>query len=116
MPYTKSFTDEQARLHVHDHTGITSCDMGHCHIHPGVTGPPIPTGSGGHYHQIIGQTTYDLCHYHVYNACTGNEIMLPDGQHTHFISFQTSFNFGHSHNIVGYVKPTFEENQGHMQP
>ncbi len=105
MSHHHGFTDEQARMHVHDHTGITSCNEGHCHMHPGVTGPPIPAGSS-HYHEIIGATTYDHGHYHVYKACTELAVHLPDGQHTHFACFRTSFNFGHDHMITGYVKPT----------
>ncbi|TYO96936.1 YmaF family protein [Desulfallas thermosapovorans] len=106
------FTDDMARMHVHEHTGLTSCNEGHCHIHPGVTGPPIPDGSS-HYHQIIGQTTYDRGHYHVYNACSGPAVMLPCGQHTHFASFRTSFNLGHDHMIEGYVKAAPGETHPH---
>ncbi len=107
------FTDEMACLHVHDHTGITSCNQGHCHIHPGVSGPPIPNGAS-HCHQIIGQTTFNHGYYHVYNAYTGLAIMLPNGQHTHYVSFRTSCNFGHDHMIEGYVEATPEDH--HPKP
>jgi hypothetical protein len=92
--------------HVHDHTGITTCEMGHCHIHPGITSTPLNDGSGrNHFHRIIGGTTYDHGHFHSYDAATGPAIMLPQGFHTHFASFSTSFNEGHSHRIMGFTTP-----------
>lgn len=110
MSYTPVLSDEQARLHVHEHSGLTTCDKGHSHLHPGVTGPPIQSGAS-HYHQFFGQTSYDHGHYHIYHAVTGMAIMLPDGQHTHFVSTKTSYNFGHCHGITGYVTPAPDENQ-----
>jgi hypothetical protein len=89
--------------HVHDHTGITSCNDGHCHVHPGVTGPAIPYGEN-HYHEIIGATTYQDGHYHSYNAITSLAVTLPGGYHTHFGDFETTFDDGHRHMIKGYVE------------
>lgn len=64
--------------HVHEHTGLTTCNDGHCHIHPGVTGIPLPYGQS-HYHEIAGATTYDDGHYHQYCANTGLAAPLPGG-------------------------------------
>lgn len=104
-PHPHVYPDEQASLHVHDHTGKTSCEQGHSHMYPGVTGPPIPHGPS-HIHEIRGATTFDFRHHHVYCAHTGPAVMLPCGKHTHFISFRTSFNFGHDHQVEGYVQVT----------
>lgn len=98
---------EPARLHVHDHSGLTSCSREHCHLHPGVTSPPIYHGRS-HYHEIYGATTFDHNHHHVYRAVTGPAIELPHGYHTHFVSFKTSFNLGHEHKITGFVQATKE--------
>ncbi|HBV95569.1 MAG TPA: hypothetical protein DEF36_00760 [Desulfotomaculum sp.] len=95
-------------LHVHDYTGITTCNDGHCHIHPGVTSIPISYG-GSHIHQIAGATTYQDGHYHMYNAYTSTAVGLPNGYHTHYNSFSTNFVDGHIHNIMGYVMATEEK-------
>lgn len=96
--------DENDSPHVHDHTGITSCNDRHCHVHPGVTGPPVPYNNT-HYHEIIGQTTYQDGHYHTYRAPTSTAVALPGGYHTHYASFSTSLNDEHRHEITGYVAP-----------
>jgi len=103
-----TYPDEQARLHVHDHTGKTSCDQGHSHMHPGVSGPPIPHGQS-HVHEIRGLTTFDSRHHHFYCAYTGPEIELSSGYHTHYASFRTTYNFGHDHQVEGFVQITPEE-------
>jgi hypothetical protein len=88
--------------HVHDHTGLTTCNDGHCHIHPGVTSIPIQHGSS-HYHEIVGATTYQDGHYHVYRTNTGLATPLPGGYHTHYASFTTSIADGHIHNATLYI-------------
>ena len=99
---TSLFNDNETHGHVHDHTGITSCNDRHCHIHPGVTSPPIAAGQS-HYHQIVGATTYQDGHYHTYSARTETAVALPNGSHTHHFLFRTSFEDGHTHNISGWV-------------
>lgn len=91
--------------HVHDHTGITSCNDGHCHLHPGVTGTPIYEGRN-HYHPLKGATTYVDGHFHIYDTNTSYAIPLPDGYHTHHVSFTTSYDDGHRHQVMGYVMAT----------
>lgn len=100
---------EYETYHVHDHTGLTTCNNGHCHIHPGVTSIPIPYGDS-HIHQITGATTYEHGHFHTYNAYTGPEIELPNGFHTHYVSFDTNVALAHTHNVTGYVMASREEN------
>lgn len=102
-PQPHVYPDEQARLHVHDHPGATSCEQGHCHMRPGVTGTPIPHGPS-HIHEIRGLTTFDLRHHHYYCAHTGPAVILPCGNHIHSFSFKTSLNFGHVHQVEGYVQ------------
>lgn len=97
-------------LHVHDNTGLTTCNDGHCHIRPGVTSTPISYG-GSHIHQVVGATTYQDGHYHSYNAYTSTAVGLPNGFHTHYISFATNFVDGHIHNVMGYVMATKEEKE-----
>ncbi|MCL6612965.1 MAG: YmaF family protein [Peptococcaceae bacterium] len=94
--------------HLHDHTGLTTCQDGHCHIHPGVTSIPIRQ-EGTHIHEIIGATTYVDGHYHTYRTFTGPAVHLPGGFHTHYVSFTTSFVDGHVHNVMGYVMATPSE-------
>ncbi|MDD3654128.1 MAG: YmaF family protein [Desulfotomaculaceae bacterium] len=96
--------------HVHDHTGLTTCNDGHCHMHPGVTSIPIPYGSS-HYHEITGATTYDDGHFHAYCATTGVAVPLPEGFHTHYICFNTSVADGHTHVIMEYVKAVKTEGE-----
>ncbi|NLW07074.1 MAG: hypothetical protein GX039_03700 [Clostridia bacterium] len=91
--------------HVHDHSGKTSCDRGHAHLHPGVTGPPIPYDCS-HYHNLCGITTFDFGHTHAYNAMTGPAIELPDGMHTHAVQFETNVVEEHSHRVMGFVVPS----------
>ncbi|OPX90213.1 MAG: YmaF family protein [Pelotomaculum sp. PtaB.Bin104] len=98
-----SENNDYQNYHVHDYSGLTTCNDGHCHNHPGVTSIPIPYGSS-HYHQIVGATTYDDGHFHVYCAATGVAVPLPDGYHTHFTSFTTSVADGHTHGVMEYVK------------
>ncbi len=88
--------------HVHEHTGLTTCNDGHCHIHPGVTSIPIQHGTS-HYHEIVGATTYQDGHFHVYRTNTGLAAPLSGGYHTHYASFATSFVDGHIHNAALYV-------------
>lgn len=94
--------------HVHDHTGLTTCQDGHCHIHPGVTSIPIPQGNT-HIHEIVGATTYQDGHHHVYRAYTEPAVYLPNGFHTHFTAFTTSFADGHTHDVMGYVMASKSE-------
>jgi hypothetical protein len=96
------------RYHVHDHTGITSCDHQHCHIRPGVTSTPIPRDRT-HYHEITGATTYQNRHFHTYRATTSPAIPLPNGYHTHYISFSTSYDAGHRHQIKGFIETIVDE-------
>ena len=95
---------ETTRHHVHDHTGITTCEKRHCHLHPGTTGIGILMDNT-HYHEIIGRTTYIYDHFHTYCANTGPAISLPGGAHTHYTSFTTSYDSGHHHKITGFVMP-----------
>jgi hypothetical protein len=88
--------------HVHEHTGLTTCNDGHCHIHPGVTSIQIQHGTS-HYHEIVGATTYQDGHFHVYRTNTGLAAPLSGGYHTHYASFATSFVDGHIHNAALYV-------------
>lgn len=97
-----------ACLHVHDHSGLTSCSREHCHLHPGVTSPPIYC-DGSHYHEIWGATSYDRGHHHVYYAVTGPAIPLPHGYHTHYTVFKTSFDLDHEHQVAGFVQGVKEE-------
>lgn len=93
------------RQHVHVHNGLTTCDEGHCHLHPGVSGPPVFRGNT-HYHRIYGMTSYDRGHFHFYDGWSGPAVVLPNGEHTHFVAFSTSFNEGHQHRITGFVQAT----------
>lgn len=95
----------QTRRHVHVHDGLTTCNDGHCHLHPGVSGPPIFRGNT-HYHRIYGMTSFNDGHFHFYDALSGPAVGLPNGEHTHFADFSTSFNDGHDHHISGYVEAT----------
>lgn len=95
----------QTRQHVHVHNGLTTCDDGHCHLHPGVSGPPIFRGNT-HYHRIYGITSYNDGHFHYYDGLSGPAVGLPDGEHTHYVSLETSFNEGHRHRIAGYAQAT----------
>ena len=95
--------------HVHAHIGITTCDKGHCHMYPGVSSLPIPSGiydQGQHYHKISGRTTFDHERYHYYRGTTGPAIGLSGGYHTHYVRLRTSFDEGHDHGIEGFVEPT----------
>lgn len=112
---SQKYPNQLARQHVHDHSGITSCDHGHCHMHPGVTGPPIPTGNNNHYHELKGLTTYDHGHHHYYCARTEQAVFLSNGQHTHYVDFRTSFNLDHDHRINGYVQ-VIEAETHHTYP
>ncbi len=110
-----AYPDVQARLHVHDHSGKTSCDEGHSHLHPGVSGPPIPYGQS-HIHEVRGLTTFDFRHHHAYFAYTGPEIELSAGYHTHYIYFRTSRNFGHNHQVEVFVQVTPKETMTQSEP
>lgn len=103
----ETLSHDKFHEHVHAHTGISSCNMAHCHRHLGITSTPInDKGEMQHYHLIRGLTTYDHGHFHTYNAATGLAIPLPQGYHTHFMCFSTSFNDGHDHTVEGFVMPT----------
>lgn len=91
--------------HTHGHTGATTCQKGHVHLHPGVTSVPIPTKEG-HVHKIWGNTTFDDGHIHYYEAYTGPQITLPNGYHTHYVEIKTTRNDGHTHTIKGFTQPS----------
>ncbi|MBE3581898.1 MAG: hypothetical protein IMW96_09765 [Thermoanaerobacteraceae bacterium] len=93
--------------HVHDHSGKTSCALGHAHLHPGVTGLPLPK-DGSHIHTLWGITTFDREHTHSYYATTGPAINLPGNPHTHYVDFETNEVNGHRHRVMGYVVPSKE--------
>ena len=101
-------TDERSvdrtTQHVHGHTGVTSCNNGHSHMHPGVSGPPLHL-DGNHVHEVSGRTTFDKGHFHFYRARSGPAIPLPGGYHTHMVRVRTSFNEGHDHEILGFLDP-----------
>ncbi|HHW06667.1 MAG TPA: hypothetical protein GXX34_03885 [Clostridia bacterium] len=97
--------NNQTRQHVHVHNGLTTCDAGHCHLHPGVSSPPIFRGNT-HFHRIHGMTSYDHGHFHFYDGLSGPAVSLPNGEHTHFVSLTTSFSEGHDHRITGYTQAT----------
>lgn len=101
------FTNYDFLQHVHDHSGKTSCDHEHAHLHPGVTGPPVPKEcSHKHIHNLWGLTTFDYEHTHAYNAMTGPDIDLPEGMHTHWVQFDTNIVKGHKHRVMGFVVPS----------
>jgi hypothetical protein len=93
--------------HVHEHSGLTSCNDRHCHMHPGVTGGPISRGRS-HVHPVDGKTTYDDGHTHAYRTMTGLAVPLPNGYHTHCVRFTTMVTDGHQHHVQGYVVATTE--------
>jgi hypothetical protein len=107
-----SENQDYQNFHVHEHTGLTTCNDGHCHIHPGVTSIPIQNGAS-HYHEIIGATTYEDGHHHVYRAYTGLAVSLINGYHTHYTSFKTSYADGHIHNATLYVMVVKPEEEVH---
>ena len=75
--------------HVHVHNGITTCDKGHSHMHPGVSSPPISTGiydQSQHYHEISGRTSFDFGHFHHYRGTTGPAISRQRFSHSHIQS------------------------------
>ncbi|AKX94625.1 hypothetical protein MTHERMOG20_09950 [Moorella thermoacetica] len=90
--------------HVHDHSGKTSCELGHAHMHPGVTGLPRPVNNS-HDHILQGITTFDHGHTHSYYTITGPAIDLPGGMHTHYVYFETNEVDGHRHRVQGFVVP-----------
>ncbi len=95
--------------HVHVHNSITTCDKGHCHMHLGVSSPPIPSGiydHGQHYHEISGRTSFDHGHYHYYRGTSGPAISLSGGFHTHYVRLRTSFDEGHDHGIEDFLEAT----------
>lgn len=98
-PFSGPMDDHQ---HVHDHSGKTSCDDGHAHLHLGVTGPPRPSRDG-HTHLLRGLTTFDDGHTHAYSAESGPAIGLPGGFHTHYFSLATNLVDGHRHRAMGYL-------------
>ncbi|WP_422448544.1 YmaF family protein [Thermoanaerobacterium sp. DL9XJH110] len=96
---------DKTRRHVHSHSGLTSCNDGHCHMHIGITGTPIATTVfRRHYHEIEGITTFSDGHFHYLRTSTRPSVLLPGGYHTHFFSFSTSFNDGHEHRLSGFVE------------
>lgn len=91
--------------HVHAHGGKTTCNLEHAHLHPGVTGTPLPV-DGSHIHDMRGVTTFDRGHTHAYFAMTGPAISLPKGYHTHYVCFETNEVNGHRHQVMGFVEPS----------
>ncbi|WP_060678464.1 YmaF family protein [Virgibacillus halodenitrificans] len=88
--------------HTHAYFGTTTCENGHAHLHPGVSGPAIES-EDGHFHRVYGNTTFNDAHFHYYEAHTGPPIQLPDGSHIHYTEFQTKESNGHVHTIKGFT-------------
>lgn len=104
IDYTASML-RKGRGHTHAHFGATTCQDGHTHLHPGVTGTPIETNVG-HIHKIYGNTTFDDGHIHYYEEYTGPPIPLQDGYHTHYAEMRTTKDDGHVHIIKGFTAPS----------
>ncbi len=98
----EDMADCHRNTHVHDHSGLTSCCDGHCHMHPGVTSGPIRRGCS-HVHTAEGMTTYDDGHTHAYRTTTGPAVAVGDDHHTHHVHFRTSVADGHRHAVAGYI-------------
>ena len=88
--------------HTHAFDGATTCNDGHTHLHPGVTGTPIESNES-HVHKVYGNTTFDDNHIHEYEAYTGPPIPLANGYHTHFVEIRTTESDGHTHVIKGFT-------------
>ncbi|MBA4535923.1 hypothetical protein H1Z61_01895 [Bacillus aquiflavi] len=100
-----SMDTSRVSIHTHGHSGATTCQDGHVHLHPGVTSKAIET-ERGHVHKISGNTTFDDGHIHYYEAYTSPPIPLPNGYHTHYVEIRTTENDGHIHIIKGFTEPS----------
>jgi YmaF family len=96
---------EEKKGHTHGHSGATTCQDGHVHLHPGVTSTPIETEEG-HIHYMSGNTTFDDGHIHQYETYTSIPIPMPGGYHTHYVEIRTTRDDGHTHVIKGFTEPS----------